>query len=630
MKSILLLTVLLPVLAAPAVYWKRENARLRDGLTAAVTLLALLGALTVAIAPTRAEIPGFCGLGAVFASGGFGTVFALLGALVFFLSALAAPSYFAGEPRVGRYQAFFLLTEGALTGVFLAADLFTAYLFFEIMSLASWVWVAQNETEASRKAADTYLAIAIIGGLSMLYGLFVLQNRLGALTFEALTDARALSGDPAIFAAGVCILAGFGAKAGMFPLHIWLPKAHPVAPAPASALLSGILTKAGVFGILLLGSTLFYGNAAFANLVQVLGAVTMVLGALLALLSTDLKRTLACSSLSQIGFILVAASILNAGTAAGLAAAGAMTHAVNHALIKLVLFVSAGVIYKSRHTLDLNRLRGAGRGNFVLTAAFLIGALSIAGVPLFSGYASKTLIHEAIVESGRAAFLPWLPAEALEWLFLLSGGLTLAYMSKLFVRLFVEKGEGAPAKPDGKTAFALLLPAALLCVMGWFPDATLGRIAAFAAPSLGVGAETAAFFSLESLKGAAISVAIGLAVYLLVVRLVLTDRKRGEYRVVRGVLSLEDDAYKPILAALTFVGSFAARVCYSLAGWVIASQKRLWSIDRTDRVVPGTDDHFAHYSRKYVGLGRIVQTLSFELLLFGVGVMLTLFYLLLG
>ena len=246
-----------------------------------------------------------------------------------------------------------------------------------------------------------------------------------------------------LLGAGVCCLVGFGAKAGMFPLHIWLPKAHPVAPAPASALLSGILTKSGVFGILVVSRYLLWADTDWNQLLLLLGTVTMVLGAVLALFSIDLKRTLACSSMSQIGFILLGVSMQGyLGAENALAAWGTVLHMLNHSLIKLLLFVAAGVIYLgNHHSLDLNEIRGWGRNKPWLKIIFFMGGASIAGVPGFSGYVSKTLLHESIVEYihelnhlGEAATT----FQVVEWLFLISGGLTAAYMTKLFVCIFVE------------------------------------------------------------------------------------------------------------------------------------------------------------------------------------------------
>ena len=243
------------------------------------------------------------------------------------------------------------------------------------------------------------------------------------------------------------MLFGFGAKAGAFPLHIWLPKAHPVAPAPASALLSGILTKAGMFGILILTGYIFLGESSWGSLILILGVCTMVLGALLALFSIDLKRTLACSSVSQIGFILVGVGM--SGLLSGenvLAVRGSLLHMINHSLIKLVLFMAAGVVYMNVHKLNLNEIRGFGRKKPLLHLIFLMGALGIGGMPLWNGYVSKTLIHESIVEftelvrEGAVSGIFNVAAmKGIEWAFLISGGLTAAYMTKLYVAVFIEK-----------------------------------------------------------------------------------------------------------------------------------------------------------------------------------------------
>ena len=310
------------------------------------------------------ELPGVVGFGLRLQAGRLGSLLALVSAFLWAATGLNCPSYFAAAEGCNRFYFFWLLTLGALMGVFLAADLFTLFVFFEMMSFTSYVWVVQNETEEARQAGQTYLAVAVIGGMALLAGLLLLQQLLGTLEFSAM--AEAVSALPAekrgsLYVAGGCALVGFGAKAGMFPLHIWLPKAHPVAPAPASALLSGILTKSGVFGVLILCRYLFWTELPWNTVVLALGVVTMVLGAVLALFSVDLKRTLACSSMSQIGFILVGTAMqgfLNGENA--LAAWGTVLHMLNHSLIKLVLFVAAGVVYLGTHSLNLNDIRAGG------------------------------------------------------------------------------------------------------------------------------------------------------------------------------------------------------------------------------------------------------------------------------
>ena len=182
-------------------------------------------------------------------------------------------------------------------------------------------------------------------------------------------------------------------------LHIWLPKAHPVAPAPASALLSGILTKSGIFGVIVVSVNIFRASTAWGNLILVLGLITMLGGAVLAVFSVNLKRTLACSSMSQIGFILTGIAMgCLLGEENALAARGALLYMVNHSLFKLILFMAAGVVYMNLHKLNLNDVRGFGRKKPILHFAFLMGAVGLMGVPGFSGYVSKTLIHEGIVE----------------------------------------------------------------------------------------------------------------------------------------------------------------------------------------------------------------------------------------
>ena len=218
-----------------------------------------------------------------------------------------------------------------------------------------------------------------------------------------------------------------------------------MAPSPASALLSGVLTKVGIYGILMTSLTALAGSRSFGLVVLAAGVITMVLGAVLALFSVNLKRTLACSSMSQIGFILTGVAmnlILTAyesEEAAVTALPGLMLHMVNHSMIKLTLFMAAGVVVMKLHELDLNAIRGYGRNKPFLKAAFALGALGISGVPLFNGYISKTLLHEGIVEgtlecADLAALL-----HVVEWIFLISGGITFAYMLKLFISVFVEK-----------------------------------------------------------------------------------------------------------------------------------------------------------------------------------------------
>lgn len=549
------------------------------------------------------EIPGFAALGLHFMLDGFRSVYTLVAAFMWMMTTVFSKEYFKHYHNRNRYYLFMLLTLGATMGVLLSADLFTTFIFFEMMSLTSYVWVAHDEKKDSLRAAETYLAVAVIGGMVMLMGLFMLYHLLGpdGLFIDRMNAAALQCQDrTALYVAGALICVGFAAKAGAFPLHIWLPKAHPVAPAPASALLSGILTKAGIFGLLVISCHLFFLDGKWGSVILLIGTVTMFLGAVLAVFSVNLKRTLACSSVSQIGFILVGIGCMGLlGEYGCFAARGTLLHMVNHSLFKLVLFMAAGVVFMNLHQLNLNEIRGFGRKKPLLHFIFLMGALGIGGIPLWSGYVSKTLLHEGIVlytellEEGYT--VPYIfgvsGMRSIEWIFLISGGMTIAYMTKLYIAIFVEKNE----EPEKQKAFdekkdymnlqsklALLGSAVLIPVMGCLPNLIMDRIADAGTTMMNVPPllEQVQYFSGSNLKGSFISIGIGVVLYLVVVRFLLMKKtENGREYADRWPkwIDLENYFYRPLITALCAVGGFAARICDSLVdGIVVLLRKTIY------------------------------------------------------
>ncbi|MDO4308721.1 MAG: proton-conducting transporter membrane subunit [Eubacteriales bacterium] len=635
-----------------------------------------LGAETIA----QLHIPEICGFGLDFTLDGFRVIYSLVAALMWMMTTLLSGEYFRHHDNKNRFYLFLLLTLGATMGVFLSADLYTTFIFFEVMSFTSYVWVAQEENAASLRAAATYLAVAVIGGLVMLMGLFLLYHAVGTLEISELPEAvRACEDKNVLYAAGACMLVGFGAKAGAFPLHIWLPKAHPVAPAPASALLSGILTKTGIFGILVISSNLFLYDEAWGNLILGIGVLTMFGGALLAVFSIDLKRTLACSSMSQIGFILVGVGMQGLlGEENALAVHGTLLHMVNHSMIKLVLFMAAGVIFMNTHALNLNEIRGFGRKKPLLKAIFLVGALAIGGIPLFGGYISKTLLHESIVEYGGG----WV-MRAVEYIFLFSGGLTVAYMTKLFAAIFVEKNASAEVQRkfdhmkgymNGQSTFALAGSAVLLLIWGLFPHTIMDRAAAIGQGLMHLEEEghMVAYFSFQNLFGGAVSIGIGAVVYFLVIRRYLMRTEGEKARKGTGAcaayadawpawLDLENLIYRPLLLQfLPFICGVACRIADSFVDLsVVVLRRTIYSDsplphERTEgnafteragkllnglqglgnrlwnRKNPGGKD-FVHILavryEEFTETNKIIRrSLSFGLMLFGIGLCLTLVY----
>ncbi|MBQ8475361.1 MAG: sodium:proton antiporter [Clostridia bacterium] len=583
MNILLPITVFLPFAFAPLTYFTgKKSEKAANALSVfSAALVFILSVASVFLCENDAVIR----LGAVgisFTLDGFREIYILVITFMWLGAALLSPQYFKAHRNPCRFYFFLFATLGATLGVFLSADLYTTFLFFELMSLTSYCWVVEEETKDALSAGKTYLTIAVSGGLVTLMGMFMLYSTAGTLTYAELSGALENADKSNLFITAILLFFGFAAKAGIVPLHIWLPKAHPVAPAPASALLSGVLTKAGIFGAVIITTEIMAGVTAWGYMLLILGAATMLLGALLALFGTNLKYILACSSLSQIGFITVGISMMSLlGEENALAANGVVLYMLNHSLVKLVLFLSAGVVYMNAHTLELNELKGFGRNKPILLAAFLVGGMSLAGIPSTLGYAAKTLIHEAIVEYAHhgGAFITFI-----EWLFLISGGITLSYVLKIFIKLFVEKPDREFNKKGYMTLSSalsvMITPIFLLC-LGIFPNAIADKVADMAASFTHRGElhHQVEYFSLVNLKGIAISAVIGTLIYFLIVRMLLT--REGNYRTVGGKLSLEDTVYVPFFKALGTLIAVCCKLICDLPGLIFLGIKTVFL--RTDR-----------------------------------------------
>ena len=675
--SVLLFLVLFPIVGAFISYLiGRKNKKLRDYFAALVCIVDLLLMIFLLFRAANGEVFNFylyniCGQYLHLELDGFRAVYGTICAFMWSMTSLFSHEYFHHYRNRNRYFFFLLLTFAGTMGVFLSGNLYTTFIFFELMSMASYVMVVHDEKPAAMRAGETYLMIAVLGGMVMLMGLFLMSNAVGTLEIDELYEAVKSyledgGSSNVIWASAMCMLFGFGAKAGMFPVHIWLPKAHPVAPAPASALLSGILTKSGVYGILIITSRIFLYDPTYGKLILAIGTITMFLGAFLALFSIDLKRTLACSSMSQIGFILVACGMQALlGHHNAYAVRGALLHMVNHSIFKLVLFMCAGAVYMNLHKLNLNDVRGFGRGKWVLLISFLLGYLGIAGVPLLSGYVSKTLIHDAILHylhelhhEGIHGFWQYDIYSIVEWIFTISGGLTFAYMTKLFICVFVEKNadEKVQKKYDelNKTymtplsKFAIGVSAILIPIFGFtsimidrvnsFNNGVMDKIADIGETFMTEGGHafehTDKFldiFSIDCLIGAGKSLIIGAAVYLIIIRPLLMRRENG-VRVYVNVwpewLDLENSVYRPvIMVGLVNILSFIFRICDKLVDGIVSILKStLFVAINTIK----TGDAFAVLnveSDSSKAVKTVTDSLSVSLLLFCLGLCIALIYL---
>jgi len=424
----------------------------------------------------KVALPGFLYLGIKFELNSLTVFFALLFSGAWVVASLYSLKYMDHEGASCRFYSFLQLTLAGCLGVVLAGDLITLFLFFEMMTLCSWVLVIHKEDQAAMSAGNLYLYLGVIGGLVLLMGIFLLYNATGTADFQAIPQVVA-ENTGLVIAMGICFLIGFGIKAGIAPLHIWLPKAHPVAPTPASALLSGIMIKTGAFGLFRVFYTILapaankgIAGTIFGWVFLWLGLITMLMGAFLALQQRQAKRTLAYSSVSQIGYIIMGlgAALLPFGKDL-YGVSGMLFHILNHAVFKTTLFMCVGALYVYTHTLEFDGLGGLLRKYPIVAGSFIVAALGITGMPGFNGYASKTFLHHALTDLYHYHH-GW-PLWLAEKIFVLASALTICYFIKLFLNIFWGEKDWShlPDKMAPTLQIPLIIGATVVAGIGLFP-----------------------------------------------------------------------------------------------------------------------------------------------------------------
>ena len=384
---IMLCAVLLPVCAALLVPRLKEDGKRHKITAAAVFLTALLSVAAAARGGGFVLLRLTADLPLRFAADRLSLFFVLLVGFVWCLVQFHAFGYMKHEGNEGQFFCFFLLTYAALIALAFAANAVTLYMCFEMMTLCSLPLVLHNGTEHSREAAFKYLGYSTLGAVTALMGFFLLGAEGNALEF--VRGGAALSGDPkTISAAAFLIVLGFGAKAGMVPLQMWLTEAHPVAPSPASAVLSGLITKGGVLAILrcvffLFGPDRLKGSWV-PTAVTALAVVTIFTGSMLAQREKVLKKRLAYSTVSNVSYVLFG---LFTFTEHGIL--GAFLQVIFHALAKDALFLCAGSVIFATGKTRVDELRGIGKRMPVTMWCFTIASLSLIGIPPMGGFAAK-------------------------------------------------------------------------------------------------------------------------------------------------------------------------------------------------------------------------------------------------
>ena len=388
------------------------------------------------------------------------------------------------EPQ--RVLPFFPAFLAGMSLVLLADDAFTFLVSWEFMSLASWALVmAHHQERDNARAGYVYLVMASFGAMALLLAFALLVGPQDAYTFEAIRASGATPGVAGLVL--VLALVGAGSKAGLVPLHVWLPLAHPAAPSHVSALMSGVMTKVAVYGFVRIVFDLIGPPAWWWSLmVLALGAITAVMGVLYALMQHDLKRLLAYHTVENIGIIFIGLGLALAfkafdmPAAAALALTAGLLHVFNHSLFKSLLFFGAGAVLTSTGERDMEHLGGLIHRMPQTAFAFLVGCVAISALPPFNGFVSEWLTFQAILLS------PQLPSWGLKLLvpavgamLALSAALAAACFVKAFGITFLGRAAhrgGREARETDRFSLAAMFAFAALCLLagvlpGLFIDA---------------------------------------------------------------------------------------------------------------------------------------------------------------
>ncbi|MCD8383249.1 MAG: hypothetical protein LUC30_10155 [Clostridiales bacterium] len=396
--------------------------------------------------------------------------FGLIVTVAVFVSGLYSFTYMNHDDSLVNYYTLFLMLSGSVLGLVLSGDLFNIFVMVEIMTFTAVALTAfRNTYEGALEGAFKYLAVGSLGSTCVLLGVAMLYSQLHTLNLAQVSALLSSQGtNPVTIAAFAFLFIGFGSKAFLFPFQPLAADAHAVAPASISLMISGVLTKCGVYGIIRLVYILYqnYDQPIVQYLVTGFGAISMFVCVTMAFNQHNFKRLLAFHSISQVGYVITAVGL---GSILGVGAG--LYHAMNHTIFKGLLFLTAGAVQHQTGSLDLDRLGGLGKRMPKTCLLFLIGAASISGLPPFNGFASKWMIYQA-------AFLHGVTTGNFYFIFicivaLITSVLTLASFIKVAQSVFF--GQLPEEYKDVKEVpLTMRLPMwilAILCILtGLFPD----------------------------------------------------------------------------------------------------------------------------------------------------------------
>ena len=373
-----------------------------------------------------------------------GTLFAMLASLLWVFTTFYSIGYMRGldEHAQTRYFASFAASVATAVGVAFAQNLLVLFVFYELLSVATYPLVAHDEDAEARAAGRKYLAYTFGGGVAVLSGIVAVYWLTGTVAFSAGGIEGLAAADPTLARVAFALLAaGFGVKGGLMPVHSWLPDAM-VAPTPVSGLLHAVaVVKSGVFGLARVVLDVF-GPETVADLgvglpLAAVAAFTLLAASVIALRQDNLKRRLAYSTVSQLSYIILGLGV-GAYDATGAALTGGLMHIPAHAFMKLTLFFCAGAIHVETHTDDISEMAGIGRRMPLTMAAFGVASVGMAGIPLLAGFVSKWYLLIGSIEANYAVFA---------FVLLLSGVLNVAYFWPIVYQAFFQTAADTDTKP---------------------------------------------------------------------------------------------------------------------------------------------------------------------------------------
>lgn len=395
---LLLLPIVLPVIGGVFVF-RQKNEKTRNRLVLTTLIVTTATVITICFLPEQTiellTIQGSLRLS--LKSDSLSRFFMVLIACIWTPVSVFSFPYIRHAKKEQQFFGFYTMTLGILMGLSMSNNFVTLYMFFEMMSLITVPLVLHDGTQASRRAGFKYLGYSVCGAGTALAGFFFLSYYISSTNFTAggvIDLARAAGHHSLLLVVYFIMILGFGAKAGMMPMQAWLPTAHPVAPAPASAVLSGIITKGGVLAIIrvtfyMFGAEFLAGSWAIHTL-AILVLSTIFVGSMLALREKQLKKRLAYSTVSQVSYVLFGLLLLTPG-----GIRGALLQIVFHALAKDILFLAAGAIIMSTGFTRVDQLKGIGKKMPVTMWCFTLASLSLIGIPPLSGFISKWYLATA-------------------------------------------------------------------------------------------------------------------------------------------------------------------------------------------------------------------------------------------